>query len=185
MRFVAVIHDGEGKILGQQANATELALQGKKYVKHTINGRLDDYYVASGEVREKGAQPSEGHVFNYATGAWTLDIALARSKKWVAVKAARQAQERGSFDWNAHSFQCNEISQMRIQAAVQAAIIDDAISMVWTLSDNTTQTFNATELRQIGKALSDHVKECHDRGRMLRAQIDAATTQEELEAIVW
>ena len=185
MRFVAVIYDGEGKILSQQSNATELALQGKNYVRHSIDGSLDDYYVASGEVREKGAQPSEGHVFNYATGAWDLDIALAQSKKWVAIKAARQAQEHGSFNWNGHSFQCDEISQMRMQAAVQAAIIDDAISMVWTLADNTTQTFNATELRQIGKALSDHVKECHDRGRMLRAQIDAATTQEELEAIVW
>ena len=185
MRFVAVIHNEEGRILSQQSNATELALEGKQYVQHEIVGNLDDFYVANGEVLPKGEKPSQGHVFNYSTGQWELDIELARSEKWEAIKAERQMRELSTFEWNTHAFQCDEASQMRIQAAVQAAIIDDGLNMVWTLADNSTQTFNATELKQIGKALSDHVKECHDRGRILRAQIDAATTEEDLEAIVW
>lgn len=146
----------------------------------------DAYYVSNdGVLTPKGAKPSEGHVFNYATEQWELDVELARCKKWRAIKLARKAQELSTFEWNTHTFQCDEASQMRIQSAVQAAILDESLSMVWTLADNTTQTFNATELKQIGKALSDHVKQCHDRGRILRAQIDAATTQEELEAVVW
>lgn len=142
-------------------------------------------YVKDGAIVSKGAQPSEGHVFNYSTEQWELDIDLARSKKWKAIKLERQNQEFSTFDWGAYTFQCDQISQTRIQAAVQAAIIDDSLSMIWTLADNTTQTFTASELKQIGQALSNHVKECHDRGRILRVQIDAATTQEELEAIVW
>jgi hypothetical protein len=81
--------------------------------------------------------------------------------------------------------QCDESSQVRIQAAVQAAIIDDSVADVWTFADNSTQTLNATELKAIAKALAEHVKACHERGRMLRAQINAATTLQELEAIVW
>jgi hypothetical protein len=46
-------------------------------------------------------------------------------------------------------------------------------------------TLNALELKQMGQALADHVNECHERGRILREQIIAATTQTELEAIVW
>lgn len=185
MRFVAVTHNEEGRILSQQFNATELSLEGKQYVRHEIVGDLNDFYVANGEVLPKGEKPSQGHVFNYSTGQWELDIELARSEKWEAIKAERQVSELSAFEWNTHTFQCDEASQMRIQSAVQAAIIDDSLSMVWTLADNTTQTFTASELKQIGQALSNHVKECHDRGRILRAQIDAATTQEELEAIVW
>lgn len=142
-------------------------------------------YVKDGEIVSKGAQPSKGHVFNYATEQWELDIDLARSKKWKAIKIERQMRELSTFEWNTHTFQCDQASQMRIQSAVQAAILDDSLSMVWTLADNTTQTFTASDLKQIGQALSNHVKDCHDRGRILRAQIDAATTQEELEAIVW
>lgn len=185
MRFTAVIYNAEGKVLSQQLNATELALEGKSYVQHKIEGDLDDFYVSGGEVLSKGSAPSEGHVFNYGTGSWELDIALARSLKWDAIKAARSAQERDTFEWNGNVLQCDESSQMRIQAAVQAAIIDDSVTNVWTLADNSTQTLNATELKAMGKALADHIKGCHERGRMLKAQIDAATTLQELEAIVW
>jgi len=185
MRFTAVIYNAEGKILSQQLNATELALEGKSYVEHEIEGDLDDFYVSEGEVLAKGSAPSDGHVFNYATGSWDLDIDLARHLKWDAIKAARSAQEHDTFEWNGNVLQCDESSQVRIQAAVQAAIIDDSVTNVWTLADNSTLTLNATELKAIGKALSEHVKGCHERGRMLRAQIDAATTLQDLEAIVW
>lgn len=142
-------------------------------------------YVKDGEIVSKGAQPSEGHVFNYATEQWELDIDLARSKKWKAIKIERQMRELSTFEWNTHTFQCDQASQMRIQSAVQAAIIDDGLNMVWTLADNTTQTFSAAEIKQIGQALANHVNTCHERGRILRAEIQAATTQEELEAITW
>ena len=101
------------------------------------------------------------------------------------MKDARNSQEFGEFAWNSNTFQCDPGSQSRIQAAVQSAIIDTSFTTTWTLSDNTTQTLNATELKELGKALADHVKQCHDRGRIVRGLIDAATTEADLEAIVW
>ena len=57
--------------------------------------------------------------------------------------------------------------------------------MDWTLADNTVQTFNATELKQIGQALGAHVNACHVKARGLRDQINAAQTEAELSIITW
>lgn len=141
--------------------------------------------IQSVEIAEKGAQPSAGHIFNYVTGVWELDLTLAKSAKWSAIKAARDAQEFSQFDWGGYTFQCDEVSQRRIQGAVQLASIDDTLTLDWTLADNSVQSFTASEYVQIGQALANHVSQCHARGRILRNQIESATTETELEAIVW
>jgi len=188
----AYIYEETGKIVGvRSGNHSSVVIDaeayGKSYVISDVDANMDTHYVKvdTKEIVAYPSQPSEGHVFNYGTEEWELDIALARSNKWKEVKLERQIRELSTFDWNSHTFQCDEISQIRLQAAVQAATIDDTISMVWTLADNSTETFNATELKQIGKALADHLKVCHDRGRILRGEINAAQNLEELEAVSW
>jgi hypothetical protein len=56
---------------------------------------------------------------------------------------------------------------------------------MWTLSDNTVVTFNATELIQIGQALASHIDNCHTKARIKRAEITSATTFSELNNISW
>ena len=143
------------------------------------------YYVDNGQLVEKPERPSPEHTFDYAAKQWVYDLTGHRDAKWTEVKSARTEEELSTFVWNDHSFDCDEVSQRRIQGAVHLASMDTSTVTEWTLADNTTQTFNAADLQEIGKALSDHVKQCHDRGRILRQQIQAATTQEELEAIAW
>tara|TARA_A100001035_G_scaffold255376_1_gene229897 strand:- start:43 stop:609 length:567 start_codon:yes stop_codon:yes gene_type:complete len=188
MTSFVVYEIATGKIVKTGSTSPEsLSLQPQDETQAVLEGVASDAhdYVKDGAIVSKGTQPSQGHVFNYETEQWELDIALARSVKWKEVKLERQIRELSTFDWNSHTFQCDEISQIRLQAAVQAATIDDTISMVWTLADNSTETFNATELKQIGKALADHLKVCHDRGRILRGEINAAQNLEELEAVSW
>lgn len=144
-----------------------------------------NHYISDGEPVEIPEKPSASHQFDYEAGQWTLDIADAKADAWIRIKKERTAAEFSTFDWGAHTFQCDEASQMRIQAAVQTAMLDDTTSLIWTLADNSTQTFAAAEIKQIGQALANHVNTCHERGRILRQQIQAATTQEELEAIAW
>jgi hypothetical protein len=184
---ICFISHEQGRITAiQKGPVSAMEPPNNEYVEYSGDEEISfDWYIADGQPIKKPAQPSPSHLFNYATGAWEYDLSVAKNAKWDQVKSLRQAQEFSGFEWSGYALQCDQASQMRIQSAVQAAIIDDSLSMVWTLADNTTQTFTASELKQIGQALSNHVKECHDRGRILRAQIDAATTQEELEAIVW
>jgi len=185
MKFSAVFYDSTGRITSVQKNATSNVVGTRAYIQSELNGNPDDFYVADGEIRQKGDKPSEAHWFDYSSASWTLDLDTAKSQAWDRIKQDRETEEFSTFAWNDHSFDCNSVSQMRIQSAVQAAIIDDGLNMIWTLADNSTQTFNATEVKQIGRALANHVNTCHERGRILRAEIQSATTQEELEAITW
>jgi hypothetical protein len=111
-----------------------------------------------------------------------FDLGAARSEKWERIKAERNTAEFGTFIWNERTFDCDEASQQRI--VIQLATLSTAV-IDWALADNTVQTFNATEFQQIGQALSAHINACHAKARTLRAEIEAATSEEELDAINW
>ena len=134
---------------------------------------------------KKGEPPSDDYVFDYLSKTWVLDLPHAKKLRWGAIKAARDAEEFGTFEWNSFTFDCDETSQRRIQGAVQLAALDTSTVMDWTLADNTSQTFNATELQQIGQALGAHVNACHVKARGLREQINAAESEAELSVISW
>ena len=188
-----IFYNDEGKITGRRSGVAEnvdidVAKASFSHIDVTsydyeISG--ETHYVNNGAIQPKGDKPAEGYQFNYVSGVWELDLALTRSVKWEAIKAARDAQEFSQFDWGGYTFQCDEVSQRRIQGAVQLAAIDNTMTLDWTLADNSVHTFTASEYVQIGQALAIHVSQCHERGRILRQEIESATTEAELEAIVW
>jgi hypothetical protein len=148
------------------------------------------YQLVNGEISATGIPnmpPNNFDVWDEVNGGWIdgRNFEKKKADKWDAIKAARDAQEFSQFDWGGHTFQCDEVSQRRIQGAVQLASIDDTLTLEWTLADNSVQSFTASEYVQIGQALANHVSQCHARGRILRNQIESATTETELEAIVW
>lgn len=113
----------------------------------------------------------------------------ARVEAWSRIKAARESVEFGPFVLGVHTFDGDSESQRRIQGAAQLATLAQAtgqpFSIDWTLADNTQVTLTAAEMIGVGVALGHHVNEAHGIARTLRAQIDAATTPEQLEAIQW
>jgi len=131
--------------------------------------------------------PNRYDIWDEVNGGWIDGRGLDQKKadKWLEIKAARDAQEFSQFDWGGYTFQCDEVSQRRLQGAVQLSAIDDTLTLDWTLADNSVQNFAASEYVQIGVALATHVSGCHARGRILRQEIESATTETELEAIVW
>lgn len=162
-------------------------LKGTQDGQAALIGKASDLhdYIKDGQITPKGAQPTPAHIFNYATGQWDLDLSLAKSQKWAEIKAARDAQEFGTLNWGGYTFQCDEVSQRRIQGAVQLAVMDTGFSIEWTLADNSAITLTAQHMVEVGQALADHVNQGHVRARQLRAQIDAAQTQNEIDAITW
>ena len=148
---------------------------------------LDSYYVrvATKELVAYPPKPSESHTFNFISEAWEFNLENMKQATWFMIKLSRDIEEYSTFSWNGYLFDANERSQQRIMTTVQKAQLDTTLNVTWTLSDNSTQSFNATELKQIGQALSVHVNTCHTKARELRAQIEAATTESELNAITW
>ena len=188
-----IFYNDEGKITGRRSGvAANVDIDIAKATFSHIDVTSYDYeisgethYVSNGAIQPKGDKPAEGYQFNYASGAWELDLTLARDVKWVEIKAARDAQEFSEFDWGGYTFQCDEVSQRRIQGAVQLSAIDDTLTLDWPLADNSVQTFNAADFIGIGLALAAHVNIGHVKSRQLRLDIDSATTEAEISAIQW
>jgi hypothetical protein len=69
--------------------------------------------------------------------------------------------------------------------AAQLAYNDPTITITWTLTDNTQRVFTAAEIVSVSQALGEHLNNVHAKSQLLREQIDAATTKEQVQAIVW
>lgn len=148
-------------------------------------------YVEEGVNIIPTGRPSQNHTFNYITKQWedprTLDERKAQA--WGRIKAAREQEEFGVFAWGGGTFDCDQISQQRIQGAAQLASLAMAagqpFSIDWTMADNSTMTLGASDMIGVGMAMGAHINACHTKSRLLRNQINAAASAEEIEAITW
>ena len=142
-------------------------------------------YIKDGEPLLRPAPPSLDHSFNTGTEAWEMSLDQGRVQAWSRIKNNREEEEFSTFSSGDYVFQCGSKSQQRIMWATQRAQIDSSISIDWTLADNSTHTFTGTEFLEVGNALSAHVTACHSKASGLRAEIEAATTQAEIDAVEW
>lgn len=145
------------------------------------------HYVDDAEFIPIPPRPSAFHVFDYTIKNWLDARTLEDHKaaKWAEIRAARDAAEFGGFTWDGSAFDSDPMSQSRIQGAAQLAQLSPAFSVDWTLADNNVRTLTGPEMIAVGVELGVHVSAQHAAARTLRAQILAATTAAEVEAVVW
>lgn len=132
-------------------------------------------------------RPTAQHVWDWLEKQWadprTLnDIKLA---KWAIIKQARSSAEFGGFTWDGSPFDSDAISQSRIQGAVQLAAMAPGFTIDWTLANNSVRNLSAADLANVGAALGMHVAAQHAKARLLRSQIEVATTVAEVDAVTW
>jgi len=151
---------------------------------------LMGYYVlnrSTGEIFKRDEKEFFYQVWDWNSLSWidprTLDD--LKAQQWETIKAARTQAEYGGFTWDGSTFDSDAISQARLTGAVQLAQLNPALALDWTLASNTVRTLSAADLTAVGVALGVHVSTQFTKGQTLRAQIDAATTKEAVEAIVW
>ena len=186
-----VFYQADGRITrvrsgdDQSINAELELAQGKQFLLVDEACDLFSCYVDGGEIYQKPDQPDEYHEFDYASKQWVFSLDSARALKWQEIKAARTAQEFGTFIWGDYTFQCDEVSQRRIQGAVQLAAIDSGFSIDWTLADNSVVNLSAQDMISIGVTLAAHVNACHEKSRSLRQAIDLAQTEQDIAEIDW
>ena len=132
-------------------------------------------------------------VWNTATERYVAEPTLEahRLGAWARIKAARVAAEQEPLVVGALVFDADADSQQKIAGAVQMAQLaiasgqDAGWSITWTLADNTAATLTAAQMIGVGLALAARTSGLHQRGRTLRAQINAAGSLDELNAITW
>jgi hypothetical protein len=150
------------------------------YVDTTVN----EHPEWSGVGPQK---PNQFSYFNMPTLQWvdSRSLQTVKDAQWAKVKKIRDGLVNGGFDWDGSTFDSDPISQQRITGAVSLAMMTTTFSIVWTLFDNTTRLLSATDMMQVGGALGMHVAAQFSKGVSLREMIDAATTQQEAEAVTW
>lgn len=102
------------------------------------------------------------------------------------INKARDEAEQGGFTYLGKVFDSDQVSCQRISCAVQAfqdMPVGNAIT--WTCQDNTTIALNSEQLKGLLVALATWSDECHEKANELKSRIDSATTEEELNQIVW
>ena len=109
----------------------------------------------------------------------------AKADQWKLIKAARDEVELGGFIWDSSTFDSNQISQQRINGAVTLAMLNSAFVIDWTLADNSVRSLTAAEMLQVGGALGVHVGTQFAIGQAKRAQIMAATSIIDVQAITF
>jgi hypothetical protein len=65
-----------------------------------------------------------------------------------------------------------------------AAMMPD-FTIDWTLANNSVRNLNGEDLANVGAALGMHVAAQQAKARLLRSQIEAATTVAEVDAVTW
>lgn len=145
------------------------------------------------EWKVKPAQPDEYHVFDYITKQWydprTLDD--LKAAKWEEVKrwraeatvAPQLVTRFGVFDGDAAGVDNIKSTVLGLREAGAIGMAPSTIS--WTLYDNSTVELTPNELSEVAAMLLARGDAAHERARVLRSQIEAATTQAEVDAVTW
>lgn len=109
-----------------------------------------------------------------------------KEAKRAEINTARDAEEQGGFSYMGKVFDSDQVSCIRMMGASQALSNAPAeTSITWTCQDNTTINLNGTEFAGLVVALATHSNTCHQKATELKAQIEKATSAEELEEIKW
>jgi hypothetical protein len=116
-------------------------------------------------------------------------LALAKFGAWTRIKTARNTAIASGVPYNGNVYDSDATAQLRIMGAAQMAQLaissGTAYSVTWTLQNNSLVTLTAQEVIALAMAVGQNYQTLFGKGQSLRAQITAATTQSQLDAIVW
>lgn len=135
------------------------------------------------------ASPSKFHEWDEQAYSWeitSVGVNLAKQEAKNQINSARDAARNGGFSAFDKVFDSDEASRTNILFASQAAnMLPDDFTINWTCADNSQITLSKTQLLQLPVFLVSAGNVIHQRALELKAQIDAANTLEEINAVVW
>lgn len=171
----------------------DLALQYDPITQNVIEGSINDteFYIQNNQPVAFPVKPSEVHTFDWTTKQWVDLRTLEQVKvtKWEALKKDRQAATEvplvtpyGTFDADPRSQKAITDAVLMLQTLQNLGtptVID------FTLADNSVVTLTTAQMVNVGLLLGQQVQAAHSKGRLKRQAIDAATTTEQVESVVW
>ena len=136
-------------------------------------------------------RPNAHCYFDMHTKQWEDPRTLSdlKSAQWTQIKQARAAAIQNPLVTPYGTFDADEKSRTAITDSV---LLLQTLSkrgrpqtIKFTLSDNTSIDLSVSQMEDVGLLLGEKTNLAFERARVLREQIEAATTKEQVEAIVW
>lgn len=192
MSAAQLIFDSDGNMVGDVRGGA--GLPGATDAPEWYTGQpvflLDGEVVAYTEAQAAARADRPRHPARWSNTSmrWedTRTLADVRGLKLMRLQAARKEAEAAGFEVAGRRFQSDADSIMRIQVAAMAAqAAGSGWSTEWTLADNTTATLTRAQMLAVCAGLFAHLKAQRDRAKLLREQIDAAGSADEIEAVQW
>ena len=189
----AVYEEATGRVLraGTMADEASARLQAQAGEAIYLGQVPPLHFIASGKPKSMGSQPSPVHVFDWAAQTWIDPRTLEeiRADRWSEIKQQRDALESGGFAYLGQWLQSDERSVLRINtranAAREALLAGQPLTTYWKAADNTLMELDAHQMAAMSTALSTYASELHTTAGLLLAQIAAATTPAEVQAVAW
>lgn len=111
-------------------------------------------------------------------------IEYYKARKIETLKMQRDKEEVEPIIYQGYSFDYDEKARDRINAAIIALELQGAnADIAWTTADNQDVSITAADLRAIVAAVAVRSNALHIAYRKAKAQVEAASTAEEVEAV--
>jgi hypothetical protein len=114
-------------------------------------------------------------------------LADYKAQKRAAVNDLKNEKQNGEAPTPFGAVDNDDSSKIKINGAVTMAMLAAqqaaAFSVDWTMADNSVVTLDTAQMMLMGEAAGQYVAAIHERARVLKEQIEAATTMAELEAV--
>lgn len=104
--------------------------------------------------------------------------------KRAEINLERDTREFGVLTWEGSTFDTDPVSRGRIGDAVVLSLLGP-FSADWTLADNSVRTLSGPDVQRLGAAMGLWVGGLHAQARLLKEQIEAATSVAEVGLITW
>lgn len=190
-----VNYDNAGNVIGVSrffadgiAIETANTIKVSKSLGNVTDGELlSSYKVLDRELVFVGKAPGVLYKWSLQNRAWELDLTAAKLAKKQDAKTARDLQEFGPFTYSGMIFDGDLDAQRRLSALASAAKTSLAagysFTKDFTLADNSVVQLTAEDFVGIEMAKLWQVETAFAEYREKKAQIEAATTLEQLEAL--
>ena len=111
-------------------------------------------------------------------------IENVKQRKIVELKRQRDVAEVEPIEYGGHLYDYDSKARDRIAAAIIALDVQgDGAKISWTTADNEAAVVTAQDLRMIIAAVAARSNKLHTAYRVAKAQVEAASTAEEVEAV--
>lgn len=112
-------------------------------------------------------------------------LEVIKQRKITELKYQRDKAEVEPIEYNGHSFDYDEKARDRINAAIIALSLQgEGATIDWTTADNDDAVVTAQDLRMIIASVAARSNKLHTAYRAAKAQVEAASTAEEVEAVI-